>query len=499
MSMMRSAAKSVALGIPPVRRLYQGLLAANAHSAVLEQKIAALTAENGNLGNQLAAGNAKSQTLDQKIAALNIENANLSNEVAARNSENANLRNELAARNSENANLRNELAARNAENANQRSELDTRNSENANLRNELAAQNAENANQRSELDTRNSENANLRNELAARNAENANQRSELDTRNSENANLRNELAAQNSENAKLRLEAAELDRTNGDIHRALVARNAENGYLQSELLATKGQHGNGLLPGFAWHQRGFDWSRESAPVAYWNDSVAEARGTRLEGEAARAASKSERVAAKPKDDYEFSEDWLSQHLRNWKTLFRECVPETKKILEIGSYEGRGTTWLIEHAFKPDQGGQLYCLDTWLGSGEHDPAQMPKVEKRFNRNTARALKRAPNVNLHKIKGDSVGSLMKLLADGHAGSFDFIYVDGSHVAADVLTDLVLTFPLCRVGGIIACDDYLWGNPLHGPKIAIDSFANCFFGKVEPLPGLLLYQLYFRKLAG
>jgi predicted nuclease with TOPRIM domain len=492
MSMMRSAAKSVALRIPPVRRVYHALLAAYAHSAVLEQKLAALTAENGNLGNQLAA-------LEHKMTALNCESANVRNEVAARNSENASLRGELDARNSQSASLRAEFDTRNSENANLRNEFDTRNAENASLRNELGARNDENAKLRGELDVRNSENANLRNDLAARGTESANLRSELDARNAESVNLRSALAIRDSENENLRTEVAELERTDRAIHNMLVARNAENAYLQSELVATKGQKSNGLLPGFEWHQRGFDWSRESAPVGYWADPVAKARTARLQGQAAAAAAKNGKAVAKASEGYEFSEDYLSPHLRNWEIVFRECVNDAKKVLEIGSYEGRSAVWLVEHAFKPDHGGERYCVDTWFGSIEHDKAQMPKVEKRFDRNIAKARRGLAKVKVHKVKGNSTASLMKLLAGGHGGSFDFIYVDGSHQPSDVLSDLVLSRELCRVGGIIACDDYLWGNPLHGPKIAIDAFANCFFGKVEPIPGLQLYQLYFRKLAG
>ena len=43
----------------------------------------------------------------------------------------------------------------------------------------------------------------------------------------------------------------------------------------------------------------------------------------------------------------------------------------------------------------------------------------------------------------------------------GAIDFIYVDGSHQAHDVLCDAILSFKLLRVGGIVCFDDYLWGR--------------------------------------
>jgi hypothetical protein len=156
--------------------------------------------------------------------------------------------------------------------------------------------------------------------------------------------------------------------------------------------------------------------------------------------------------------------------------------------------------LMENAFTANVPAELHCLDTWEGGIEHNRAAMGAVEARFDRNLAIAKTSRPWVQVHKIKSVSrIGLATLLSADlptgGHRGSFDFIYVDGSHQAADVLTDLVFAFDLCRKGGVILCDDYLWGleqNPLLAPKIAIDAFVNCYATKVAPLIGVPIYQL-------
>jgi hypothetical protein len=71
---------------------------------------------------------------------------------------------------------------------------------------------------------------------------------------------------------------------------------------------------------------------------------------------------------------------------------------------------------------------------------------------------------------------------LVAAGKQGYFDFIYVDGSHQAPDVLADAFLSFRLLRENGVIAFDDYLWQEALPDgidsircPKLAIDAFTN------------------------
>ena len=202
------------------------------------------------------------------------------------------------------------------------------------------------------------------------------------------------------------------------------------------------------------------------------------------------------------DSFDFSDDWFSGNISPWSRLFSEFLPNAAKILEIGSYEGRSMVWLAEHALAR-RGGQIVCIDTWSGGEEHDAARMADVEARFDRNRVSAEVRFPGLVTAKRKGRSHPEMIKLLAEGHGESFDFIYVDASHQAPDVLSDLVLAMMLCRPGGVIACDDYLWGegseNILHRPKAGIDAFTNCFAGKVKVLYGFPLYQLYLMKLSG
>ena len=200
-------------------------------------------------------------------------------------------------------------------------------------------------------------------------------------------------------------------------------------------------------------------------------------------------------------EYEFSVDWFSHVAPIWSNALPQLLPGPAKILEVGSYEGRSTVWIMEHAFAANLAGNLYCVDTWEGGIEHDRAAMPQVEGRFERNIAKATSAFPWVRVHKIKSASRLALAKLIADGHRSTFDLAYIDGSHLAADVLGDLVLAFDLCRIGGIIVCDDYLWGlagSPLLAPKIGIDAFVNCFIQKAHPIIGIPLYQLWLKKIA-
>lgn len=188
--------------------------------------------------------------------------------------------------------------------------------------------------------------------------------------------------------------------------------------------------------------------------------------------------------------YEFSSDWFSWNVETWKSILDQVgLSSPTKVLEIGCFEGRSTVWMIEHLFGAG-GGQIFCVDAW--------EEVPKAEPTFDKNTHIALANKPKILLQKLKGNSTLVLPELVSSHH-NSFDLVYIDGSHDAADVLCDLTSAFLLCRSGGLLICDDYLWhfgDNPCSTPKLAIDSFVNCFFRKVRLLHAPL-YQVFLVKL--
>lgn len=205
--------------------------------------------------------------------------------------------------------------------------------------------------------------------------------------------------------------------------------------------------------------------------------------------------------------YQFTNNWFENVAKPvWDGLIPQIKPA--RILEIGSYEGASTCYLID-TLASHHALDLHCIDTWEGGVEHtagpDAVDMSAVEARFAHNTSMSSARAPNaVQLHKHKGYSDKELARLLAGGKQGYFDFVYIDGSHQAPDVLCDAVLGFRLLRTGGVIAFDDYLWSerlpsgvDPIRCPKPAIDAFTNIYCRKIRILSAPL-YQLYVQKIS-
>ena len=196
---------------------------------------------------------------------------------------------------------------------------------------------------------------------------------------------------------------------------------------------------------------------------------------------------------------QFTVDWFSQNIPAWKNILHQLKPS--KILEIGSFEGRSACFLIDELSSSHE-TEIHCIDTWHGGAEHADLDMLAVENRFKHNIELSLsntKFKSNILTH--KGASQDILATLLANGMKGYFDFIYVDGSHEAPDVLADAVLSFSLLRQGGVIVFDDYLWvkfNDPRLHPKMAIDAFMNVYSKKLNVLAWLPLYQLYAQKIA-
>lgn len=192
---------------------------------------------------------------------------------------------------------------------------------------------------------------------------------------------------------------------------------------------------------------------------------------------------------------EFTTDWFGRYPAYWSELFagqgwHPDLPRT--IVEIGSYEGRSALWMLENLLQhPDS--RLICVDTF-----HNRDSADSYWRRFAANVLGS----PHAGKVSVSASaSLPFLSRFVAEGSTA--DFIYVDGSHRAADVLEDLVLSFHAIRVGGIIICDDYLKGAPLGdltlgSPKLAVDTFTTLYRDRLDIPWGQPLYQLAMIKTA-
>ena len=192
-------------------------------------------------------------------------------------------------------------------------------------------------------------------------------------------------------------------------------------------------------------------------------------------------------------DFKFTQDWFHWAPEIWQQL-TPTLPERKRFLELGAFEGRSTAWIVENMLEDD--GTLISVDTWEGAEEHVKMglAMPDAEDNYDHNLRLLGEQYPERAVLKFKMTSYEAITRIAG---GPQFDFVYVDASHTAPDVLTDACVAWPLLKDKGVMVFDDYLWGEQrdvLHRPKLAVDAFVNIFAEQLKPVH--MGYQYIVRK---
>ena len=159
------------------------------------------------------------------------------------------------------------------------------------------------------------------------------------------------------------------------------------------------------------------------------------------------------------------------HGPNWLKFLGHLAGRPDIVgLEIGTFKGDSAEWMCENIFT-HEAARYHCVDPFTGSVEH---HVSKIDCTTLESDSRArLAKFPQATI--IKGYSQDVLREFKE-----KLDFIYIDGSHIARDVMRDSVLAFDLVKVGGVIVWDDLAWEafpDPLDKPRIAVESFLKVY----------------------
>lgn len=183
--------------------------------------------------------------------------------------------------------------------------------------------------------------------------------------------------------------------------------------------------------------------------------------------------------------HRFRYDWFSPHEATWREHFGHLADRTGvRALEIGSFEGRSACWILRNLVCGAD-GQLICVDPFT--------EDPRQEANFDHNIRSTGYAARTVKLR-------GTSHQVLPFLDATSFDFVYVDGSHAALDVIADAARCWSLLKTGGFLVFDDYL--SVTYSERSGscatrgIDAFLELTAGEYETL--FRGVQLALRKTA-
>jgi SAM-dependent methyltransferase len=177
--------------------------------------------------------------------------------------------------------------------------------------------------------------------------------------------------------------------------------------------------------------------------------------------------------------YTFTHDYFSGHIPQWREWFAGPIDRNPiEILEIGSWQGGSTLWLLDHVLAV-RGGHLTCVDTWEGSSEHTflASLQLSIEELFDLNVSLT---GLQEKVSKIRGAS----QEVLPGLQPASYDLIYIDGAHESRYVIQDAIQAHRLVRPGGFLLFDDYHYSFPdsSQDTRRAIDFFISCFASQYE-----------------
>lgn len=185
------------------------------------------------------------------------------------------------------------------------------------------------------------------------------------------------------------------------------------------------------------------------------------------------------------------DNYLSSY---WAEHLDDLKNKKHNSLVIGTNEGKKTCWLLNNLSNNPE-TRVYSVDTWMeGNPEYsNDVDQGVIEKIFDEN----IKKTNRVNqLIKLKMPSKKALNYLI--DNKIKFDYIYLDSSIEAKNVITDAILSWELLMPCGRMIFDDYEWdksNEEYYRPKLAIDSFVKIFKPELKVL--FIDYQYGIEKI--
>lgn len=149
------------------------------------------------------------------------------------------------------------------------------------------------------------------------------------------------------------------------------------------------------------------------------------------------------------DEYIFTNTWfINSEIK--KLLFNYVNKSSiNKILEIGSYEGASACFFSDHLLDNEQ-SHIICVDPFSINDTTSP--LNNNTKTFFLNN---IKKSKNYN--KVLVEEMYSTDFYKKNNNRNTFNFIYIDGSHLLHDIITDFNNCLQIIEYNGIIWMDDY------------------------------------------
>lgn len=179
-------------------------------------------------------------------------------------------------------------------------------------------------------------------------------------------------------------------------------------------------------------------------------------------------------------------------------LNRHGVPNV--MIEIGCFEGATTFWAADLITRHNKNFQLHAIDPHTTDNDNQDFDFATVRRAFEYNLSVCQARVNYINKFSYQALTDLSNQNTCAE-------LIFVDGDHTAAAVLEDMILSWRLLPVGGVMLCDDAIGWKlvdkngqaPVQlSPRMGIEMFVQTHWHKIELLELPNSFQTAFVKVA-
>lgn len=184
--------------------------------------------------------------------------------------------------------------------------------------------------------------------------------------------------------------------------------------------------------------------------------------------------------------------------RNLEFIFKNYgAPDT--MIEIGCFEGATTFWVTDYITPHNSKFELYAIDPHTTLNDNDSFDFDMVKRAFEYNLTVCKGKINYINKY-----SYQALADLICQQKTAQL--IFVDGDHTAAAALEDMILSWRLLPVGGIMLCDDAIgWklvddkgSAPVQmSPRMGIEMFIQSHWHQIELIALPDSFQTAFVKV--
>lgn len=169
------------------------------------------------------------------------------------------------------------------------------------------------------------------------------------------------------------------------------------------------------------------------------------------------------------------------------------------MIEIGCFEEATTFWVSDTVTQHNKKFKLYAIDPHSTVNDNQDFDFATVKKAFEYNLSVCPGQVTYINK-----PSHQALIDLVTQNVQA--ELIYVDGDHTAAAVLEDMILSWRLLPVGGVMLCDDAIGWKLIdqHGqapvqlsPRMGIEMFVQTHWHKIELIHLPNSFQVALQKI--